>query len=45
MKWVKRFFIGLIGLYLIALGIDVFISRSLLKSNLFEGELEVWNDI
>ena len=45
MKWFKRFFIGLVGLYLIALGIDIFISKSLLKSNLFSGELNVWNDI
>lgn len=45
MKWFRRIILGSIGLYLIALGLDIFISRSFLKSNLFEGELNTWDEI
>ena len=45
MKWFKRIFIGLVGLYLLALGLDIFISKSLLNSSLFADELKIWNKV
>lgn len=45
MKWFKRISLSVIVTYLVALGLDIFISKSLLKTSLFEGELEVMNDI
>lgn len=45
MRQLKIFFLGIISLYLLALGIDYVISKLLLNSSLFDGEYEVWNDI
>lgn len=45
MKYFKKIIFGLIGLYFLALGVDVFISKSLLKSSLFADELKVWDNI
>lgn len=45
MRVLKRILIGSIIVYVVALLLDVFISKSFLKSNLFEGELNTWCDI
>lgn len=41
MKYIKRICLGLIGLYLLALGLDVFISRLYMNSNLNDGEFQI----
>lgn len=45
MKFLKRILLGVLIIYVLALMIDVFISKSFLRSSLFEGELNTWNDI
>lgn len=44
-RQLKRFFLVIIGLYLIALGIDAIFSNLLLNSSILDGEFEIWNDI
>mgnify|MGYP003620411078 FL=1 len=45
MKWIKRILLGILSLYLFALMLDVFISKSLLKSSLYNDELKTWSVI
>ena len=45
MKFFRKILLGVIIIYVIALMIDIFISRSYLKSSLFDDELKVWNTI
>lgn len=44
-KFLITFFKFIFPIVLISYGLDIFISKNLLKSNIFEGEYEVWNDI
>lgn len=45
MNYYKKIVLGFIGLYIFGVAIDIFISKTFLKSNLFYGEYNVWNDI
>ncbi|MDM1546567.1 hypothetical protein HX096_01670 [Empedobacter falsenii] len=45
MKFLRRTLLGGIIIYVFALMIDIFISKSLLRSSLFTDELKVWNVI
>ncbi len=45
MKWLRRFFIAFIALYIGLLVLDIVLSKALLRTNLYAGEYEIWNDI